>query len=77
MICMHVQLGSERTVNSSHVIHLQLDISANALEIRVLQCLKCIVWRAIDCTCAEQQKGVRGERGWYERQLSILKLRFH
>jgi hypothetical protein len=36
------------TVNST--IHLQFDISANALEIRAAKSLKCIVWCAVDCT---------------------------
>jgi hypothetical protein len=33
-----------------HAITLQLDISANALEIRVVQSPKCIVWCVVDCT---------------------------
>jgi hypothetical protein len=31
-------------------IHLQLDIRANAFEIRALKSPKCIVWCAVDCT---------------------------
>jgi hypothetical protein len=31
-------------------IYLQLDIIANALEIRAVQSPKCIVWCAVDCT---------------------------
>jgi hypothetical protein len=33
-----------------HALHLQFDISANALDIRVVQSPKCIVWCAVDCT---------------------------
>jgi hypothetical protein len=33
-----------------HAIHLQFDISANALKIKAVHSLKCIVWRAVDCT---------------------------
>jgi hypothetical protein len=30
---------------------MQFNIRANTLEIRAVQSLKCIVWRAVDCTC--------------------------
>jgi hypothetical protein len=33
-----------------HAIHLQFDISANSLEIRAVQIIKCLVWLAVDCT---------------------------
>jgi hypothetical protein len=33
-----------------HAIHLQIDISTKALEIRSVQGLKCIVWCVVDCT---------------------------
>jgi hypothetical protein len=33
-----------------HAIHLQFNISANALDIRSVQSPKCIVWCAVDCT---------------------------
>jgi hypothetical protein len=33
-----------------HAIHLQFDISTNALEIRAVQSQKCIEWSAVNCT---------------------------
>jgi hypothetical protein len=33
-----------------HAIHMHFDISANALEIRVVQSPKCVDRRAVDCT---------------------------
>jgi hypothetical protein len=38
-----------------HAIHLQLDISSNALEIRAVQSLKCIVCCTVDCTSLPPQ----------------------
>jgi hypothetical protein len=35
---------------ASHAIHLQFDISANALDINAVLSPKCIVWCAVDCT---------------------------
>jgi hypothetical protein len=38
-------------------MHLQFDISANALEIRAVQSPKCIVWCAVNCTLQLSQFG--------------------
>jgi hypothetical protein len=37
-----------------HVIHLQFNISANALVIRGVQSLKCKVWCGVDCKYNQQ-----------------------
>jgi hypothetical protein len=36
-------------------MHLQFDISANALEIRAVQSPNCVARCAVDCTCSCQE----------------------
>jgi hypothetical protein len=38
-----------------HAMHFQLDVSANALEIKAVQSLKCIIWCAVDCTSCSSE----------------------
>jgi hypothetical protein len=41
---------------SRHAIHLQLNISTRALEIRELQSPKCNIWWTVDCTSPYKYK---------------------
>jgi hypothetical protein len=40
-------------LTAHHAIHMQLDISANAIAIRAVQNPNCIVLCAVDCTIVE------------------------